>query len=87
MTSRARRSFWQLFSALPPHVQRQARVRFALWRREPSHPSLHFKELRDGLWSVRVNRSYRALALREGDLVVWFWIGPHGEYDRLIDQA
>jgi hypothetical protein len=26
--------------------------------------------------------SYRALGLREGDLIVWFWIGTHEEYNR-----
>ena len=37
-------------------------------------------------WSVRVSVKYRALAFREDGEVVWFWIGPHAEYDRMIAQ-
>jgi len=61
-----------------------ARVKFSLWREEPFHTSLQFKETRPGLWSVRINDQYRALARRKDDLVVWFWIGIHAEYDRLM---
>jgi len=82
--SRSRRSFWDHFAVLPRSVQDVARAKYALWRNEPFHPSLQFKELRPSLWSVRINDQYRALALRKGELVVWFWIGPHAEYDRLI---
>ena len=84
MTSRARRSFWVTFDALPQHIQRVARDKFRLWHREPFHPSLHFKELRKDIWSARVTDSYRALALRDGELIVWFWIGTHEQYERLI---
>jgi len=27
---------------------------------------------------------YRALATEEGDDFIWFWIGNHDEYNRLI---
>ncbi len=50
---------------------------------DPYHPSLHFKKIR-GLWSVRVGRSYRALAAEQDGDYLWFWIGAHAEYDRLI---
>jgi hypothetical protein len=61
-----------------------AREKYQLWQADPQHPSLRFKELRPGLWSVRVSQQYRALGLREGTQVVWFWIGSHAEYDRLV---
>ena len=36
------------------------------------------------MYSVRVSINYRALGvLDEGD-IVWFWIGPHHEYDQLL---
>jgi len=59
-------------------------AKFRLWRNEPFHPFLRFKEIADGLWSARITRDYRTLARRKGDLVVWFWIGNHEDYDRLI---
>jgi hypothetical protein len=82
--SKTRRGFWDRFARLPVPIQKLAITRFQRWRKEPFHPSLQFKELRPALWSVRINDNYRALALRESDLIVWFWIGTHSEYDRLI---
>jgi hypothetical protein len=34
-------------------------------------------------WSVRVGIHYRALAVKEGDDMIWFWIGTHSKYDQL----
>jgi hypothetical protein len=32
-----------------------------------------------------VGRSYRVVGtLEENDTIVWFWIGPHEEYESLI---
>jgi hypothetical protein len=82
--SKARRAFWQFVYALPPAIQELARAKFVLWQNEPFHPSLHFKELRPTLWSVRINDNYRALAVRKANIVAWFWIGTHAEYDNII---
>lgn len=38
------------------------------------------------VWSVRVNQNYRALGRPRGNLVVWFWIGTHAEYDQLLKR-
>jgi len=37
-------------------------------------------------WSARVTNSFRALAIREGDVFIWFWIGPHDEYMRMLES-
>jgi hypothetical protein len=29
---------------------------------------------------------YRAVAVDAGDDLVWFWIGSHADYDRLLGQ-
>jgi hypothetical protein len=79
-------AFWPDFGRLPLDVQDLAREKHRIWAENPFHPSLHFKELAPGLWSVRINRQYRALGRRTDDLVVWFWIGTHADYDRLINQ-
>jgi hypothetical protein len=31
-----------------------------------------------------VSLGYRALAGVQGDTVIWFWIGSHADYDRLL---
>ena len=36
------------------------------------------------VWSVRINEQYRAVGERQGDTVVWVWIGSHNEFDKLF---
>ncbi len=83
MIHRATSRFWQAYEALPSEVQRLADENYELLKRDPRHPSLHFKKV-SRFWSVRVGLRYRALAVQDGDDMVWFWIGRHDEYDRLI---
>ncbi len=64
-------------------MQRLADKNFALLKTDPKHPSLHFKKI-GSLWSARVGLHHRALAATEGDDAIWFWIGTHSEYDRLV---
>jgi hypothetical protein len=58
-----------------------------MWRANHEHPSLRFKCVSEkhGVFSIRVGLNWRALGYREQDEVVWFWIGSHAEYDRLLD--
>jgi hypothetical protein len=35
-------------------------------------------------WSVLVGAHYRALAVDAADGLIWFWIGSHADYDRLL---
>jgi len=39
---------------------------------------------REPIYAVRVGLGHRALGIVEGDVIVWFWIGPHAEYDHLL---
>ena len=77
--------FWTRYHALPAEVRRLADRCYAQLRADPYHPSLHFRQV-GRFWSVRVGAHYRALAVREGDEVAWFWIGPHAEYDSLVGR-
>ena len=79
-------SFRPLYDALPLDAQRRADRSFALLKSDPRHPSLHFKHLHDDIWSARVGRRYRALAIRGADRYQWFWIGTHAEYDQIIGR-
>jgi len=72
---------------LPEDVQRISKEKYRLWEEDCFHPSLHFKQLKKDVWSVRINQSYRALGQRKGALIVWFWIGTHSEYDKLVKRA
>jgi hypothetical protein len=75
--------FWKAYDALPGQVRRQADKSFALPKQDPKHPSLRFKKI-GRRWTARVGRSYRALALEIEGGFLWYWIGSHDDYDRLI---
>lgn len=75
--------FWRLYRQLPADVRAIADKNFKLLKSDPKHPSLHFKKI-DKLWSVRVGIRHRALGLDKPDGVVWFWIGSHADYDKLL---
>ncbi len=78
--------FWNLYRQLPKDVQMLADKNYQLLKADPRHPSLHFKKVGKNkqLWSVRVGINYRALGTEKPEGVVWFWIGTHGEYDKLL---
>lgn len=70
---------------LPAHVQQLARRNYEFLRQDPTHPSLHFRPIRDGeFYTVRIGLHYRALGVPVPEGVQWFWIGTHAEYDRLV---
>ena len=66
----------------------KAKAAYQLWSENPDHPSLRFKKVHNKLpiYSVRVDLDWRAVGILEGDVVIWFWIGPHGEYEKLLRQ-
>ena len=75
--------FWRLYRQLPPQVRDLADKNFQLLKADPKHPSLHFKKI-GKLLSVRVGGHYRSLGLDKSEGVVWFWIGSHADYDKLL---
>ncbi len=86
MKSRATPRFWKCYECLPRRVQRRARMAYQLWKANPDHPSLHFKRVdeEEPIYSAPVTEDYRVLGLLEGDTVIWYWIGRHEEYERLL---
>lgn len=88
MKSRTTAQFRKLFADLPQQVQHQARAAYRQFQQDPSYPSLRFKKVHPDLpiFSARISKNYRAVGQVEGDSVVWFWIGSHADYERLLDQ-
>jgi plasmid maintenance system killer protein len=86
--SRTTVRFRKLFTNLPETVQEQTRKSYRQFKEDPSYPSLQFKKVHPKLpiYSVRINKDYRAVGQLENDTVIWFWIGSHTEYDLLLDQ-
>jgi len=84
--SRRTARFNKAFASLPPQIQEAARTAYRQFQEDPSHPSLHLKQVHPSqpIYSARISLQYRTLAVREGDTYVWFWIGSHAEYDQMI---
>ncbi len=79
------RRFWKCYDALPESVQKNADECYELLKQDPSHPSLHFKKIGKKYWSVRAGLDYRALGVESENGILWFWIGSHAEYDKLLN--
>ena len=75
--------FWALYRALPDSIRAAADKNFVLLKENDRHPSLHLKRIGD-VWSVRVGIQYRALGSDVEGGILWFWIGTHADYDRLV---
>ncbi len=77
-------TFWDCYQILPQSIQELADSNFALLKNNPSHPSLHFKKT--GKYrSVRIGMHYRELAVEIPVGLLWFWIGSHADYDKMIE--
>ena len=86
MHSKVTSNFWKLFNDLPENVQNLAIKNYDIWRENPLHPSLHFKNIKNNLFSIRIGLFYRALGYfdKETNTITWTWIGTQGTYDKKI---
>lgn len=78
--------YHKLYDKLSPKIQKLSDKSFKLLNQSERHPSLCFKKLREKLWSIRIGIHYRALGTpkENGRDMVWFWVGHHSQYDKLI---
>lgn len=89
MTSYTTDSFWKHYGQLDEQVMKRARKAYRLFEQDPSHPSLEFKKVHQTkpVYSARVTLDYRAVGIRDENEIVWFWIGTHDEYERVIENV
>jgi putative hemolysin len=88
MTSHTTGRFRKALAQLPKEVRDQARIAYRLFCQNPHHRGLHFRKVHAKLpiYSARVGRHHRAVGVRDGDTIIWFWIGSHAEYDVILAQ-
>ena len=89
MESRRSEQFIRLFDRLPAEIQEQARAAYQRWKSDPAHPGLQFKRIAHRslpIYSVRIGIRWRALGVMKDDCIVWFWIGSHADYDKLLKR-
>ncbi len=86
MISHKTAKFNQAFEHLPKEIQGLAKKAFKLFQQEPYHPSLQFKSIHTTkpIYSARVSLGYRVVGVYQDEVIIWFWIGSHSEYDKLI---
>lgn len=87
MNSELTNEFVELFKKLPKNIRALASKNYKLWKNDPTHPSLYFKKIRslENIYSIRIGIGWRAIGiLKSNDLIIWFWIGSHNDYDKLI---
>jgi len=83
MNHKTTKRFWNFYYNQPKKNQILADKAFELLRENSTYPSLYFKKV-GKLYSVRIDKSYRALAVKEIDDYIWIWLGNHDDYDKLI---
>ena len=88
MNSVTTAAFRKCYSALSETVRKQARTAYKQFQKDPYYPSLHFKQVHSTrpIYSVRITKEYRAVGIIQGEDIIWFWIGNHSDYDKLLRQ-
>lgn len=88
MYSHTTEEFRALLAAAPAAVQVKAKNAYRVWSDNPAHPSLRFKKVHNTLpvYSVRIDLDWRAMGVLTEGVVIWFWIGSHSEYERLLSK-
>ncbi len=88
MNSHLTDEFLRCFRNLPKRIQNLAKKTYRLWKQDPTHPSIDFKSVskKRPIFSVRVGIGWRALGIKQEDTMIWFWIGSHAEYSKLLKQ-
>jgi len=80
---KATENFWKRFHSLLTNIQNLAREKFNLLKKNPHHPSLHFKKV-GKFWSIRISLDYRALCYQDNEDFIWVWIGTHEDYNKML---
>ncbi|MBU4293995.1 MAG: hypothetical protein KJ770_08105 [Actinobacteria bacterium] len=80
--------FWKCYRELPEQTKKEAKKAYRKFKKNPYHPGLHFKRIHSTrpIFSLRITKDYRAVGIQQNNLVIWFWIGSHGDYDNLLRQ-
>ncbi|GMT49267.1 MAG: hypothetical protein IEMM0008_0806 [bacterium] len=74
--------------ALAKNVQKKAQKQYKLFKENPYHSSLDFKKIQRNktYHSISISENWRAIGVEKEDTIIWFWIGSHEEYNKLMNQ-
>ena len=88
MISHTTEQFRKLLAQLPKEIQKQAKEAYLQFEKDPYHPGLRFKRVHSKrpVYAVRISRDYRALGVQRDNEIIWFWIGSHSDYDKILKE-
>ena len=88
MISHTTKRFRDLLANLPNVIQRQTKEAYDKFQKDPYHPGLHFKRVHSKrpIYAVRISKDYRVLGIQGDAEIIWFWIGSHSDYDKILKQ-
>lgn len=88
MKSYTTKRFREAYAILPERIKQLTLKNYKIWLTDSLHPSLHYKQVHNTkpIFSARVGISYRVLGIQQNEEIIWFWIGSHSEYDKLLKQ-
>ena len=86
MNSHTTDEFRKLLAHLPSTIQKQAKESFRQFEKDPYYPGLRFKRVssKRPIYSVRISIDYRVLGVLKENEIIWFWIGSHSDYDKML---
>jgi len=86
--SHTTQQFRKLLAQLPKEIQKQAKEAYLQFEKDPYHPGLRFKRVHSkrSIYAVRISRDYRALGVQQNNEIIWFWIGSHADYDKILKE-
>ena len=88
MISHTTERFRKLLANLPIDIRNQANESYSKFKNDPYYPGLHFKRVHSkrAIFAIRISKDYRSLGVLQGNEIIWFWIGSHSDYDKILKQ-
>ncbi|GAX61421.1 superfamily I DNA and RNA helicase [Candidatus Scalindua japonica] len=88
MISHTTKRFRKLLTELPNEIQKKAKETYTHFKKNPYHPGLYFKRVHSTkpIYSARISINYRAVGIQQGREIVWFWVGTHTDYEKLLNK-
>ncbi len=85
-TSFRNADFNKCYFELPTAVRKMTVEAYRKFCDDPYQSGLRFKKLKnsDDLYSVRLNRSYRAVGVVADAEIIWFWIGTKQAFEKIF---
>ena len=88
MISHTTEQFRKLLYKLPKDIQKQAKEAYRQFEKDHNYPGIRFKRVHSNrpIYAVRISRDYRALGVQKENEIIWFWIGSHSDYDKILKE-